>query len=172
MRGGTSTAPPEVPIAIVKRWRAERRAFIGALLVFLVLGATGRLGVRTAFVTASGGGYELTVMYAAVTRPGLATPWGLEIRRPGGFDGPVFVATTASYFDLFDENGLDPDPASATADEQNVIWEFEPPLGEVLSVSFDARLEPAVQSGAQGRTQVLEDDLPVVEATYRTVVMP
>lgn len=52
------------------------------------------------------------------------------------------LATTASYLELFDENGLDPEPASTTADGDRVIWEIDPPDAAVLSVSFDARIEP------------------------------
>jgi hypothetical protein len=142
------------------------------LAVFLLLGATGFLGVRTATVTAQGGGYDLTVTYGAITRSGLATPFEFEIRRPGGFDGPVTVSTSAAYFDLWDENGLDPEPSSATSTAETIIWEFEPPPGDVLAVSFDGRIEPGVQWGKGGETSVLVDGQPVVTARYRTRVLP
>jgi hypothetical protein len=142
------------------------------LAVFVGLGAAGVWGVRTRAVSASGGGYELTVSYAVVTRPGLATPWAVEVRRGGGFDGPITVATTGAYFDLFDENGLDPDPAAATTDGDLLVWEFDPPTGDTLTITFDARLAPSVQAGGSARTIVLVEGRPVVEVRYRTLVMP
>ena len=130
--------------------------------------------MRTREVSVTGGGYELTVRYAAVSRPGLATPLSFEIRRPGGFDGPVRVAVTARYLDLFDENGLSPDPVSATSDGERSIWEFEPPDdSDTLDVAFDVRLEPGVQLIApRATTAVLDDGAPVASVSYRTWVMP
>ena len=120
--------------------------FFGGLALFLLLGLLNVYGVRTREKTVTGSGYELTLTYTSVTRPGLATPWSVEVRHPGGFDsGLVTVAATSSYFDAFDENGLDPDPARSTSDGERTIWQFEPPTGDTLTVSFDARIEPGVQ---------------------------
>jgi hypothetical protein len=167
-----STMPEAANHERVSRARAARRIGIGVLMSFLLLGATNVFGVRSQTVSASGGGYELTVTYAAVSRPGLATPWDVEVRHPGGFDGPITIATSGHYLGMFDENGLDPDPSSSTATGDLVIWEFEPPSGETLRVSFDARLEPAVQVGRVGETSVLEDGRGVVRVEYTTRVMP
>ena len=170
----TTTAPRILDAGPARRSLRLRRLFLAALVVFLGLGAFDVLGVRTRQVSATGGGYELTVRYAAVSRPGLATPLSFEIRRPGGFDGPVRVAVTADYLDLFDENGLSPDPVSATSDGQRSVWEFEPPEdSDTLDVSFDVRLEPGVQLTApRANTAVLEGGVPVVSVGYRTWVMP
>ncbi len=142
------------------------------LFAVVALGLSGLLGVRSRMTTVAGGGYELTVTYAQVSRPGLATPWSLEIHHAGGFDGPVTVSTKSSYLDLFDENGFDPDPSTTTATPDAVIWEFDPPEGDTLGVSFDARIEPGAQWGRTGETSVLVDGKPVVTATYKTWVMP
>lgn len=145
---------------------------MAVLVGVLAVGLTGRLGVQSRTTTARGGGYELTVTYGQVTRAGLATPWSLEIHHPGGFDGPVMVSTNTRYLDLFDENGFDPQPAKSMATPDAVIWEFEPPDGDTLGVSLDARLEPGVQWGRTGETSVLVDGKPVVTATYKTWVVP
>jgi hypothetical protein len=170
--GFVPTTPEGTDLTRARRARAVRRIFLTFLAAFMALGAAGRLGVRTGTVTASGGGYELAVTYGQVTRPGLPTPWSFTVRRPGGFDGPVTVATTHKYLDMFDENGFDPQPSSSTATAQYLVWEFEPPPGDILSVSLDARLEPSVQWGRAGETAVLENGRRVVVARYKTWVMP
>jgi hypothetical protein len=168
----TDTAPSDRPLNQLERARLGRRIILTLLGLFLLAAALGAFGVRTRTVTSSGGGYELTVEYATVTRPGLATPWSVEVRHPRGFDGPVTIAVSASYLDMFDENGLDPDPSKATADASYVEWEFEPPRGDVLGVSFDARLEPARQWGRPGIVKLLVGDRAVTQVSFRTWVMP
>jgi hypothetical protein len=66
------------------------------------------------------------------------------------------VATSSKYLDLFDENGFDPELSTTTATPESVIWQFDPPPGDTLAVSLDARIEPSVQWGRQGETSVLE----------------
>ena len=168
----TSTVVGKVAPAKLKRARAARRVGLAALFAFLALGAANVFGVRSAVVSASRGGYDLTVTYGAMSRAGLATPWAVEVRREGGFDGPVTLATTYDYFDLFDENGLDPDPSAVTTDGERIIWVFEPPPGEILSISFDARISPAVQVGKSAETSVLVGGRSVVGVRYTTGVMP
>lgn len=143
------------------------------LSAFLLAGVLGLLGVRTGTVQAQGGGYELEVRYAKVARPGLSVPWAVTIRHPGGFDGPVTLATDSSYFDLFDENSLDPDPESAISDGELLIWEFETPeSGDTMEVSLDTRVGPNIQWGISGTSVILEDGEPVVQVTYRTMILP
>jgi len=166
------TAPEEQDLLRIRRARAFRRLFIAVLFAFLGVGLADQLGVLSRTTTAQGGGYELTVTYGQVSRGGLATPWSFEVHRPGGFDGPITVSTTSAYLDLFDENGFDPQPNSSTATPDTVIWEFEPPDGDTLAVSLDARIEPAAQWGRTGETSVLVDGKPVVTARYKTWIMP
>jgi hypothetical protein len=166
------TAPEEPNLVASRRARILRRAFMVALVGVLAIGLSGWLGVRSATATAHGGDYELTVTYGRVSRPGLATPWSLEIHHPGGFDGPVTISTNTKYLDLFDENGFEPEPSKTTATPDEVIWEFEPPDGDTLGVSLDARIEPGVQWGRTGVTSVLVDGKPVVTAKYKTWILP
>jgi hypothetical protein len=166
------TAPEEPNLVRSRRARVARRLFMVVLFGVLALGLMGRLGVHSRTTTVRGGGYELTVTYGQMTRGGLATPWSLEVHHPGGFDGPVTISTNSRYLNLFDENGFDPEPAKATATADEVIWEFEPPDGDTLGVSLDARLEPGAQWGRTGETSVLVDGKPVVTARYKTWVLP
>lgn len=131
-------------------------------------------GVDTATVRRAAGTYRLDVRYATVSRPGLATPFEITVRRRGGFDGPVRIAVSTAYLSMWDENGLDPDPAAATADERSVVWEFDPPpRGDTLVVSYDARIEPAAQEGETGFVAVLDrDGFELATVTFRTRVLP
>ena len=149
--------------------------FVVALVVFLGLGALNTYGVRTRTASASGGGTELTVTYASVSRPGLATPWSVEIRRPGGFPQGLTVAATSSYFDAFDENGFSPSPVEETDDGERTIWQFAPSAGDTVTVSFDARLEPGVQlTRLKGRVEVLggPGGSTLVGVDFSTFAMP
>jgi hypothetical protein len=166
------TAPDEPNFLASRRARVARRLFMTVVCAVVAVGLTGRLGVHTGQTTAQGAGYELTVTYGQTSRAGLATPWSLEIHHPGGFDGPVTVSTNSRYLDLFDENGFDPEPSSATATSDDVIWTFDAPDGDTLEVSLDGRVEPGAQWGREGRTSVLVDGKPVVTAKYRTWVLP
>ncbi|MGQ0519530.1 MAG: hypothetical protein ACT4PX_00080 [Actinomycetota bacterium] len=168
-----STVPAEVPLGALRRARMARRAFLTFVAVFVALGAVGVFGVRTGTARSSGGGYTVEVRYPEVARPGLSVPWSVTVHRRGGFDGPITLASTASYFDLFDENSLDPDPSSSTSDGERVLWEFETPdAGDTVEVSLDTRMGPNVQWGARGETAVLVDGEPVASVAYRTWVMP
>ena len=129
-------------------------------------------GVDTARVAASGGGYALEVRYGTVTRPALATPFEIVVERSDGFDGPVTVGVTRSYLALWDENGLLPAPSGETTGGPWVLWEFDPPPGDVLTIVYDARIEPAAQSGRDGSVAVFEDDEPVVRVDFHTAVRP
>ncbi|MEX2457980.1 MAG: hypothetical protein WD770_03230 [Actinomycetota bacterium] len=166
------TDPEDPGLPRARRARLVRRFGVVLLVVFVGLGASGVLGVRTTSVSASGGGYELTVTYPAVTRPGLASRWGFELTRAGGFDGPITVATTHAWLDLFDENGRNPAPSAETVDGDMLVWEFDPPEGDTLTFVFDARLGPSEQSGMTARTEVREDTAAIVSVSYTTTVMP
>ena len=146
---------------------------IVALAVADALGIADVYGVNTATVREEGGGYRLEVRYPAVARPALAAPLDMTVVSDGGFDGPVTLAVSADYLSIWDENGLDPEPASSTADRRRVLWEFEPPDGDTLAISFDARIEPGAQQGKPGRIELLDDDGGVLLAVdFRTRVLP
>lgn len=170
---GRSTLPEDVPRERLRRAQHGRRAFLVVVFVFVALGLLGVFGVKTATVRASGGGYDLEVRYARVARSGLAVPWSVTIRHPGGFEGPVTLASNSAYFDLFDANSLEPDPESSTTDGERFIWELSPPEeGDTMVVSLDTRVGPNAQLGTSGSTAVLVDGEPVVQVRYKTWVMP
>lgn len=146
----------------------------GIVLLALVeaLGIAPIYGVSSARVHASGGGYDLDVRYAEVSRPALATPFEIAVERPGGFDQPVTVAVRRDYLAMWDENGFYPSPSSETTSGAWLVWEFDPPDGEVLSFAYDGRIEPSAQWGRDGAVAVLEGGVPVVQVDFTTRVRP
>lgn len=159
-----------------RRWLyAVTSVVLSAIAVLAVTDATKAVdtfGVSSDHVAAVGGGHELDVEYGTTSRPGLATPFAIEVRRPGGFDGPITVAVDHHYMQMWDENGFYPTPSSETTDGPWLLWEFDPPEGDVLRFTYDARIEPAVQQGRDGRVAVMEGGVPVVEVDFHTRVLP
>jgi hypothetical protein len=149
-----------------------RRLLVGLLTVIVVAGAAGLFGVRSSEATASNAGWTVSVTYAAVARAGLDVPWTVTVRRDGGFTGPITVAVTADYFDIYEEQGLDPAPATETADAERLYWTFDPPPGDELTVDFDAYIQPASQFGASGEVTVLDGGSEVVTVPFRTWLVP
>ena len=145
---------------------------IMALGVVDALGWFDAYGVDTGTVRATGGGYTLEVSYPSVSRPALASPFEIVVTRAGGFDDPVVLAVTGDYLKMWDENGLVPSPAAETTDGEWVVWEFDPPNVDELTVFYDARIEPAVQSGRTGQVAVIDDGQHLLEVEFRTEVRP
>lgn len=180
--GGSSTAPAIDLAGQERRSRRGawgRRTFALVLAGILVLALLNVFGVRTGSVSARGSVSDtelvLTVDYAEVSRPGLATPWSVTVEAvDGGVLPPSFTLDTAStYLAQFDENGLDPEPTDSFQDDEWSSWTFEPSDGAtVLTVSFDARLEPGIRWGERGVTRLLVDDRLVLAVDYRTWIWP
>lgn len=155
------------------RHRVLADATVAVIVLIVALAFANVAGVQSDHVVARGGDHELTVHFGRVSRAGLATPLDIEVRRAGGFDGPVRLAIRSDYVALFDENGLNPAPDSETTLGPWTIWEFDRPPGDTLSIAFDARIEPARQVGAAGWVAVLDaDDEPIVDARFETTVFP
>lgn len=117
-------------------------------------------------------GTILRVEYPEVTRPALASPFAIEVIKEGGFDGPIEIAVSRPWIEVWDENGFYPTPSSETGDPQFVVWEFDPPDGEVFRFFYDARLEPARQTGVEGRVELRDGGATAAAVAFRTEVRP
>ncbi len=170
----TSTLPAVVSNDTVRRARNVRRAGLVVLAVFVLAGATGLLGTRTSDTTVRGGGYELTVTYPRISRPGHAVKVQVQVRKGGGFEEQaVQVRYSTDYFQMFDENAFTPQPDAETADAEFTIDEFSPPPGDVLVITVDTRIEPARQRGEDGQVSVLDESgAPVLTAEFSTWIWP
>jgi hypothetical protein len=153
-RTALPTAPLDDGLATSRRALWWRRAVLAALGLFVLVALTGQLGVRTDTVADRDGALSVTVRYADRARGALAAPFAVVVVRRGGFDGPIEVRTDQRYLALFDDNGFEPEPAEMSTAGGQVIWTFDPPPGEALTVLLDARVEPGVFGRREGSTTV------------------
>lgn len=168
--------PASAGVVQSRRWLF--RAVMGLLILVLGAAVLDGLDVLDVYgpdeetVSASGAGYELEVEHPSVTRPALASVFRITVRREGGFDEPVNVAVSRHYLEAWDLNGVLPGPSGETAVGPWIVWEFDPPPGNDLVVTYEARVEPGQQSSRNGRVAVFEDDEPVVEVSFEMAVRP
>jgi hypothetical protein len=117
-------------------------------------------------------GTELVVTYPSVTRPALASPFSIEVTRPGGFDGPIELAISRPWIEVWDENGMYPAPSSEVGEDDYVVWEFDPPDGASFRFFYDARMEPSRQRGIDGSVQLRAGGEVLAEVEFTTEVRP
>lgn len=155
--------------------RAQRGRRLGTLAMLLVvaLAASGLLGVRTSTREATHDGWTLRLTQADVARAGWDVPWRVEVRHPGGFGtGSVTLAVTRSFFDIYEQQGMHPEPQSQNSDGDVVYLEFAPPPGEVLSVDYDAYIQPSAQLSRPYAVTVVTHGTPRVQLRARTWLLP
>jgi len=149
------------------------RVGVGLLALFVLAGLSGYLGVKSGTARASSGGIELEVRYGRVSRAGLATPLEIDVRRDGGFAGPVTLALDPEYFEMFDLNGIYPSPKSERFEDDRLLWEFEAPAGDELRVHLDARISPSRSESGSTTVEVLDaEGRPVVSTDVDTFIVP
>lgn len=160
-----SNLDPERQVGVV------RRRMVGGVVVSLALlvgmgvvvldglGVVDAVGVDDDTVTATApDGTTLEVRYPSVSRPALASPFAITVHRDGGFgDEPVTVTVDTAYLTMWDLNGVFPSPSEETADDRAVRWTFDPPPGDTLVITYEARIEPAAQTAHAGHVAVLTD---------------
>jgi hypothetical protein len=156
-----------------RRRRRVRLVGIGVLFAVVLAGVTGILGPREDTVARVEGGWSLTMEYGSVVRSGQPVPMEIEVRHPGGFNGPVRVIFDQSVFDRFDFQNWYPNPDSETAGPETVIYDFVPPGGDRLHVSLDARVAP-LQAGGRFTywLGLLVGDRVVARSEYVVWVVP
>jgi hypothetical protein len=171
----TSTVPSDSPRSSSIGERIIHAAAFSAVGLVVLLGSVGLLGVRTGAVSVSGGGYTMEVTHAVVTRPGLATPFRIDVVAGEGTNLPdtVVLEVDADYLAAFDFNGLQPTPSASFSRGRATWWTFDVPPGQSgLRVEMDARLEPAVQWARRGAVRLVLDGDDVATAEFTTWVLP
>ena len=155
-----------------RRGALGRRIALAVLLVIVVSALTSWLGVHSQTVTTTNDGYRLSLDYPRVARAGLDIPWILTLSHDGGFQGPVTVALTADYYDIFEFQGMHPEPSAQRSDGNLVYLTFDPPRGDVLRVSLDTYVQPASQIGRDATVQAIVQGRTVAQVHYSTLLVP
>lgn len=156
-----------------RRGMVGRRLAVGAMLVVVLAGATGFLGVRARTVSDVGdSGYRLSLTYPRIARSGLDIPWELRLVHPGGFSDDIVVAVSANYFDIFEFQGMHPEPSAETADGDYVYLTFDAPKGETFTTTLDTYVQPASQVGRDAKTAVFIGGRKVAQVSYSTWLVP
>ncbi|MFL6136988.1 MAG: hypothetical protein ACJ74O_04225 [Frankiaceae bacterium] len=155
-----------------RRGHPLRMAGLGLVALAVAAGAVGLLGPRTATASASGGGYDLTVHYPWMARAGLDVPWSATVHHAGGFSKPITIGISASYFDIFETQGMHPQPSQETATPTTVYLQFDPPPGDTFKVSYDAYIQPASQIGRHATVSVSVQRTELVHVRYATWLVP
>lgn len=151
----------------------SRRAVLSVILAIVLAGATNRLGVSTTEHSASGGGWSLELHYAAIARAGLDVPWQVTVTHAGGFDGPVELAVTGRYLDIFETQGFHPEPSDESRDGDTLYLSFKPPdSGDTMVVAYDAYIQPASQQGRTGSVSVVDQGQRLATVDFRTRLLP
>ncbi|GMA22625.1 hypothetical protein GCM10025864_03840 [Luteimicrobium album] len=175
------TTEPERPLATLDPPRAvddgprpvlARRIGTVALVLVVVAGALNLFGLWTTTTTTSEDGWTVSVHYARIARAGLDAPWEVTVEHPGGFGKDVELRVTTAYFDIFESQGLDPEPSDETSDGTDDTWTFETPEGDTFEVAFDAYIQPSSHRGASDRVAVLVHGREVASTPFRTTLLP
>ena len=167
----TTADVPEPPYSSRARW--STRIGRSAVVLFVLAGAVGLLGPKSGEASAEGAGFQLRVAYPSITRAGQPAPLHLQVEKAGGFDGPVQLSLCDSFFDDLDFQSWYPTPSAETGSGAELVYEFDPPPGDVLEVSLDARSAPGQFGEVEDcRIAVLQQDIPVAEVSFGSWRMP
>jgi hypothetical protein len=166
-----STAPTDAGEGPGRRGHRWRIAFSVALVAFVGLGLVGFFDGRQGVAEVEAEGYRLAVDHPERSRLGLPTRWAVEVETVDGSPLPstITLATTSTYFGLFDENGFDPQPTSASDDGELWYVTFDTvPGSDAFSASFDGRIQPSWQWGQAATTWLIVDGERVAGVRYDT----
>ncbi len=154
-----------------KRGYLWRMAFAVILVAVVAAGLFGVFDPRHTTQDATGAGFRLAVEHPSQSRLGLPVRWEVEVSTLDGSPMPeqITLATTSAYFELFDENGFDPQPRSASNDGELTFSTFQTvPGSSTFSTSFDGRVQPSWQMGVEAVTALIVEGARVAEVTYET----
>ena len=167
----TTSDIPTTPRGAFERWATWTGLLLLALIV--LAGAVGLLGPKTGEKSASSRAFDLRVEYPAITRAGEPAPLNVRVESAGGFSGPIQLSFCEDLFDDLDFQSWYPTPSAETGDTSELMYEFDPPEGQVFEVSLDARAAPGQFGEVEDCTvTVFEDDVEMVSVSFNSWRMP
>ena len=89
-----------------------------------------------------------------------------------GLDGDIVLAMTADYFDIFEHQGVSPEPDSESSEGPMVYMTFTAPQGNEFRMGYDIYIQGSSQVGASGEVWLSVDDKPLLLVSFTTVLLP
>jgi hypothetical protein len=160
-------------VETARRGRLGRRAGLGVMLLVPALSFLGIYGPSERTVVSTTDFHRLEMTYGSVVRSGQAVPMEIRITRTNGFAGPVTLVFEQEVFDHFDFQNWYPNPSSEVGEASRVTYEFDPPEGDTLGISLDARVAPTQWGSRETyRLWLNVDGRPVLGTDYTVWVIP
>lgn len=156
-----------------RRGRLGRRTGLGILILIPALSFLGIYGPSERTQATQDGPMELSLSYGSVVRSGEAVPMEITVTNTEGFEGPVTVVFEKEVFERFDFQNWFPNPSSEVGEGAFVVYEFDPPEGDTLDVSLDARVAPTQWGGRDEYALWVEvAGQPTLRTDYTVWVIP
>jgi hypothetical protein len=121
-------------------------AVVTAIVVFAVVEEVAGwhgYGMDHHTTRAEGGGYELEVTYATVTRGGLATPLSITVRGRAPITTPLTLSISQPYIDGFLTSGVSPQPSSEASTGDAWLVTLEPSGTDEITLDWDMTARPS-----------------------------
>jgi hypothetical protein len=149
-----------------------RRSMLALMALALLAALLTTLGVHSSTASTESAGWRVDVIYPRVARAGLDVPWEVTVTHPGGFGKEVELAVSGHYFDLYESQGLRPEPTDETRAGDAYYLTFTAPPGDTFRVYFDAYIQPGSQSGRSGWVAVVDGGRMLARTDFSTWLWP
>ena len=118
-------------------------------------------------------GRDMKDKYKETARAGLDVPWQVVVTHADGFEKEVTIAVTGDYFDIYETQGFTPEPSASMRDATTLYLTFDAPDGDVLTVDYDAYIQPSSQVGRDATVSVVDAaHVPLVSVDIDTYLLP
>lgn len=148
-----------------------RRALLGLLVVFLVLGLAGVFGQESEVTTASGAAGQVRLDAPASLRGGLLAQGRIQVAATRRIAKPRIVLGTG-WSEGITINTVAPSPVAETTDDRGrwVLAYDEIPAGGVLTVRLEIQVNPTT-TGRRDQSVEVRDGAVEVARVARTVTI-
>lgn len=150
-----------------------RRTGSVLLVLFVLAGLCGFLGDRAGVVEGTAAdGHHLRLEYAETSRPGVDVPFEIRVTRAEGLDPEITLALSDDYLDLYETQGWYPEPTEQTRDGEWLYLTFATEGQPVLTIDFDAYIQPNAVFPRSGELALVVDGEPADPLSFRTFLFP
>lgn len=139
-----------------KAGRIGRRMILSLLCLFIVLALLQFFDSEDS-LTVSKSGYDVTVDYSPAGRAGMASSLTIQLESGQPITGPVTVALSETYLDVFSVQDVSPQAANEGYADGFVQLNYDPPNKEKFTVNIRGAWETGNAVSASGSVVVSVD---------------